>query len=308
MSTPIRLLWMLDGVAQKKVITFQDWKLSCWECGEGPVVLLLHGYPDTPTTWKQAVPALVDAGYRVLVPTLPGYERSSINVTGFSIRAYRAEALAAALARVVDYCSSEPIHLIGHDWGSSVAFSLARYCPERLRSLTLMALPHPHRFANYVYNDRSQRRASRYIFFFQLPGIAEALLRSRGFRGIERLWERWSPGWGGSEEAQQYLAAVKQAFSDPLVLRAALSYYRAALWVRDSKSRDLVRGQVAVPTLGLFGQQDRCILPDTFRACMDERDFVNGLRVAAIDGAGHFFHLERPEETHAEILAHLAVH
>ncbi|MEM1144475.1 MAG: alpha/beta hydrolase [Pseudomonadota bacterium] len=296
---------MLDEVPNSRSLAIDGLELSCWEQGEGPVVLLLHGFPDSPQTWRLALPALAKAGFRAVAVTIPGYEQSSIRTGKPKVRDFSSLNLARIVEAVIDQLSSEPIHLVGHDWGASLVFSAVRLCPQKVRSLTMMSVPHPARFFRFMFANSDQRKASRYIQFFQLVGIAEYALRRRDFRGIKKLWDRWSPGLEISEE---YLAPVREQFAHREVLTAALCYYRAAALPGDSQSKALIRGPVDVPTLGMYGEHDGCILPRTFRACMNEDDFTGGLTVEAVADAGHFLHLEQPDACHRLLVEHFQKH
>jgi pimeloyl-ACP methyl ester carboxylesterase len=248
------------------------------------------------------MPLLARAGYRAVAPTMRGYEPSSIPPDG-DLHVLR---LAEDVEAFVDELGAGPVHLVGHDWGAVVAHLVAARSPERLRSLTTLAVPHPGRLEREVLAKRpSQLRKSWYMGFFQLRGIADHWLERRDFAFVERLWRDWSPGW---ELPPEELAAVKDTLRRPGVKRAALGYYRAlaAPWSTSSRVvREALSRPIRVPTLALTGALDGCMDTRLYDDLMRDEDFPAGLRVVRFDGVGHFLHQEAPERVGEVILEHL---
>ena len=273
-------------------------RFTAYSMGQGPLVLLVHGFPDTPATFRHQLPFLARQGFRAVAVTLRGYEPSSQPSDGN----YYLHNLANDVLDWMAALGESRAHLVGHDWGATIAFAAARLRPAAFSSLTLMAVPQPARFAELLGRDRAQQRRSSYMVFFQLRGIAEFLIRIRNFAYLERLWGKWSPGWTGGAAS---LAEVKSAFRQPGVLRAALSYYRQAL---DTKSPageagvQLLLPPLPVRTLGIFGQRDGCIGGEIFQKSMLSEDFPAGVEVAGFESAGHFVHQECAEQVNARWL------
>lgn len=269
--------------------------------GEGPLVLLLHGFPESPESFAGQIPALAAAGYRAVAPTMRGYAPSCQPADGD----YHAVRMAEDVAAIADALGADRFHLVGHDWGANIAFAATALAPARVRTLTAIAVPHPARFGAIVATDAAQQARSGYVFEFLTPE-ADARLAADDFAWLERLWRSWSPGWAEPDAA---LATVKTAFRQPGVIAAALGYYRQA-FDPDSPaalaSQALLAGPFAAPTLGIVGEDDGCIAADVFAAAMDPADFPVGLRVERIAGAGHFVQCERPDAVNALLLDWLA--
>ena len=266
--------------------------------GEGPLVLLLHGFPDTPRTWRLQMPALAAAGYRAVAVTLRGYEPSSQPRDGD----FHVAALAQDVVDWADALGAQRAHLVGHDWGASIAYAAAALAPQRWLSLSTLAVPHPAAFAADLPSDKAQLQRIRYIMFFQLRGLSDWAIERKDWAYLERLWARWSPGW---EWDPGDLQAMKIAFAQPGVKAAALSYYRQALDARSDAGKAgaaLFARPIQVPTLGLTGQLDGCIGSDVFERCMPPALFPKGARVRRLAGVGHFLHLEQAQAVNALVL------
>lgn len=286
--------------AQKRVLEARGLRFTAYEMGRGPTVLCLHGFPDTPATFKAMLPALAQAGYRAVAVTLRGYEQSSLSGDGD----YSLAALLEDVPAWLDALGAEAAHLIGHDWGANLTYGAAGLCPERVSKIVTIAVPHPAAFAAAMMADYEQMRRSWYVYLFQLRGAAEMIAQANEFAFLKRLWRDWSPPWDDAAA----LAAMQAALSPPGVLSAALDYYRAAFDAthpRAAQSQALLSAPIAAPTLGICGARDGCISADIFEMSMPAALFAGGVRTVRVAEAGHFVHLERPEAVHREILAHL---
>ena len=292
---------MIEGARQFE-LTSGGLAFTAYEMGQGPLALCLHGFPDTPYTWRHLLPALAEAGFRAVAVTLRGYEPCSQPSERPVQEGYRVVRLAQDVADWITALGDTKAHLVSHDWGATIAYATARKVPDKVASIVAMAVPHPARFAALMRSNKAQLKASSYMMFFQLRGIAETWVRRGDFAFFDRTWAKWSPGWQGSS---QDLAVLKGVFRQPGVLTSALSYYRAAANTKDMESLSLLAGEIPVPTLGLYGALDGCILPEVFAEAMVEDDFPLGLEVERIEGAGHFLHLERPDALNARIVQFL---
>lgn len=266
-----------------------DLRFPALAAGDGPVVLLLHGFPDGPETFAAQLPALAAAGYHAIAPTLRGYAPECLAADG-DYHAVRAAEDVAAWAAVL----GGPVHLVGHDWGATIAYAAAALAPAQIASLTMIAVPHPARFGALWATDAAQQARSDYILAFQDAG-AEAMVVADDFAYLEALWRRWSPGWQTPPAA---LARLRQRFAQPGVLSATLNWYRQAFDTTSEAAlatAALLGTVLAMPVLGVTGDDDGCIAADLFTAAMQPPDFPGGLRVERIAGAGHFVHREAAE-------------
>jgi pimeloyl-ACP methyl ester carboxylesterase len=271
--------------------------------GEGPVVLLLHGFPDTPATFTHQMGALAAAGYRAVAPTMRGYAPEAQPQDGD----YHAVRMAEDVVAWAEALSNRPVHLVGHDWGANIAYAAAALAPERFASLATIAVPHPVRFGEAFAANAQQQARSAYILAFQTPGFEEQILAD-DCAYLEALWRAWSPGW---DIPAELLGAMKATFREPGVARAALEYYRQAFDAVSPAALEtaaLFTRPITVPTLGLCGAEDQCIAADVFLGAMRESDFAGGLETRCIPDAGHFCHAEAPVTANALLLEWLARH
>jgi pimeloyl-ACP methyl ester carboxylesterase len=273
--------------------------------GQGPLVLLLHGFPDNARTWRHQLPALAEAGYRAVAMTLRGYEPGSQPANGD----YTRETIASDVTSFLDELEVDTAHLVGHDWGAVITYTACAQAPERFKSLTTLALPHVGRFLTEVIKHPRQLRLSWYMFFFQIRGLADYLVERNDYAFIKMLWRRWSPGWQLTDDE---MSQVIETFRQPGVKRSALAYYRTILSPRrfpiSRAAREAARFPVPVPTLAVTGANDGCIDTDVHQQLMVPGDFPRGLEVRQITGAGHFPQLEQPQQVNALLLDWLAQH
>lgn len=266
-------------------------RFSARAVGSGPVALCLHGFPDTLRTFDALLPALADAGYRGVAVAMRGYEPQSQPADGD----YHAVRVAEDVAAWIEQLGGGPVHLIGHDWGATVALAAAALITEPVASLTMLAVPHPVRFAEAYAADAAQQARSQYILEFQAPGAEEAIVAD-DCAWLERLWRAWSPGWDIPDAAP---AEMRETFARPGVAQATLGWYRQAFdtaSIAGIATQALLSRSIGVPTLGIVGEEDGCIGADVFAAAMQGSDFPAGLEVHRVAEAGHFLHYERPAE------------
>jgi len=185
--------------------------------GEGPDVVLLHGFPDTPHSFAQLQSALLDAGWRVTVPWLRGYHPDTI-VAG---RPYDAETLGRDGLGVLDAIGAPRAVLVGHDWGALIAYVAATLAPERIRGMVTLAIPHP----SLLRRTPASLWAARHFLGLKLPWAARTVRRN-GFAYLDTLYGRWAPNWSGAER-DETLRLAKQALTPQATLEGAIDYYRA---------------------------------------------------------------------------------
>lgn len=258
-------------------------KLSCLEHGEGERrALLLHGFPDDAGTMRGLMQRLAEKGYRCQAPYLRGYGPSDKPLDGN----YRLEAIAGDVIALAGKLSDLPVLLIGHDWGAVITYIAASQRPDLFDRIVTMAVPPVATFGVNLRRFPAQIRRSWYMFFFQFRGIADWAVRRKDFAFIDRLWRDWSPGWSCDPERMQ---EVKASLGAPGSLKAALGYYRQNLSLKPQKVEP-----IAVPALVMSGRNDGCIGVEMYEGL--ERDFSAPVRFEVIENAGHFAHLEQPED------------
>lgn len=280
-------------------------EFSAFEYGpdDGPVVLCLHGFPDSRTTFRHQVEPLIEAGLRVVAPTMRGYEPSSQPLDGD----YSLMALADDVAGWLDDLDVDQAHLVGHDWGAAVVYVAAARFPNRVSTATALAIPPLARIPGALRHVPRQLQRSWYMNFFQLRGVADRALAARDWQLLRRLWRDWSPDHEMSAGEWDELRAQ---FEQPGVVGATLAYYRqnatppVLLGVRSSPAMALT--QIAAPTLIVHGADDGCMDRRLFEHAVIVEDFVAGVEVLEVEDAGHFLHLERPDVVNAALLSHLS--
>jgi pimeloyl-ACP methyl ester carboxylesterase len=254
------------------------------DAGEGPLVVLLHGFPDTPHGWAATRDVLVDAGHRVVVPYLRGYHPDTI-VAG---RGYTGTELAEDVPRLLDALGAEQAVVVGHDWGAAIAFRAAGVAPGRVRAIVAVAIPHPR----MIERSPALLWRARHFVTLRLP-TGPALARRNDFAYLDGLYRRWAPNWSGPDR-EACLAKVKEAFRDPRVLDAALAYYRQ---VKPGPG-----DQIAQPGLVVGGAAD-LIPPDAFERSPE--GFAGPCGVLVAPGAGHWPHREAAPAFHERLAAFL---
>ncbi|MDQ3234727.1 MAG: alpha/beta fold hydrolase, partial [Pseudobdellovibrionaceae bacterium] len=246
------------------------------------------------------------AGYHAIAPMMRGYEPSSQPEKPD----YSLIGLAHDVLAFIEQTGHPRVHLVGHDWGAVVSYLVASMAPEKLLSLTTIAIPSPGRLVRDAWRVQpNQILNSWYIIFFQLPGVAELALEYRDWAFMEWLWRRWSPDFRLPPDEMR---ALKFTFQQTGVKKAALGYYRALFsfrsWQDTLATVKHLNGKTQVPTLAFTGAHDRCMDTRLHDKLMHSNDFPAGLKVTRIEKAGHFLHQECPELVNSGLLEHLARH
>jgi pimeloyl-ACP methyl ester carboxylesterase len=300
-TTPDSSSVLVDGPWEHREISANGIRLHVAEAGSGPLVLLLHGFPEFWWSWRHQLIGLADAGYRVVAPDLRGYGASDKPPRG-----YDAVTLAGDIAGLVRALGERDAMIVGHDWGGILAWTVGTLHPRVVRRLAVISAPHPRRLRSALIQDpRGQLRASGYAFGFQTPRYAETLLTKDGGAYVERLFERWSgPAWQRTTDYAEAVRRCRDAMRIPKTAHCALEYYR---WMLRSVPRpDGLRfhrslGEpLTAPTLQLHGQLDRCLLPRTAQG--SGRYVAAAYEWRVLDGVGHFPHQEQPEHVTGELV------
>ena len=274
-----------------------------WGPPDGPLALCLHGYPDTAHTWRHLGPHLAERGWRVVAPFTRGYGPTDLAPDG----AYQLGALsrdAQALHRELG--GDGRAVLIGHDWGSETACLAGVHAPGTFSRFVILSVPPPGALATALRSPVAfvrdlplivrQLRLTWYMFFNLLPGISERALD----RLIPQLWADWSPRYDAGED----VANVLESLSTPARRTAALRYYRALFlpWMRRPEyaaEQARLSDLPDAPLLYLHGSDDGCL--DVALAGRTASLLGPRQRIEVVPEAGHFLHLERPDDVNARI-------
>ena len=258
------------------------------EQGEGPLVLLMHGFPDNAYTWSHQMPALAAAGYRAVAPFLRGYPPTQIPDGG-----YFDSATLATDARelILELNDGEAAFYVGTDWGTLAGYPLLQAYPDVVKRAVLMVVPMPLAAADIVTKP-DVIHYSFHVWFHQLESIPETTIPADDFAYVDYLWRLWEPGL----EDPEHISSVKRTLAHDGALTAALGYYRAMFAPdRMDPSLDNVRAkfgnQISVPTLAVFPEDDPL---GVFAEA--HRPFFSGeFRIERPEGGQHFIHRSRPE-------------
>lgn len=242
----------------------------------GPLVILLHGFPEFWYGWRQQMPALAAAGYTVWAPDQRGYNRSDKPA---GVAAYAIDTLARDVVGLIEASGREQVYLVGHDWGAAVAWWVAGKYPQRVKKLAILNVPHPAVMRRTVIEDEEQRKRSWYIFFFQLPWLPEQSLSRDNFTNMIRALKGSSRRGTFTDDD---MAAYRQAWAQPGALTAMLNWYRAAVR-NQGQAVDL--GRITVPTLMIWGAQDSAL---SRAMAQPSIDLCDDGRLAFLEEASHW--------------------
>jgi pimeloyl-ACP methyl ester carboxylesterase len=284
---------------EKQFIQVGHLKFAYIEQGNGPTVILLHGFPDHALTWSHQIEALSAQGYRVIAPYLKGYPPTEVPLDGF----YDKATLVHELAQFTQLlCGQETCHLVGQDWGAIIGYGLLAAYPELFKRAVLMAVPHPEKVGQSILEAKHIHRSFHW-WFFQLKDLPEKAILQHDMAFIDYLWAYWTVEGFQDED---HIRSIKQMLSQPGVLTATLGYYRA-MFDHDKSNpahadlRLKMARPIGVPTLALCGAQD-------LRAELmleQSQYFTSEYEFQLIDKAGHFLHREQAQAVTEQILAWL---
>src|SRR5262249_3602982 len=272
------------------------------EAGSGPLALCLHGFPDTAHTWRRLLPALAAAGFHAVAPFMRGYAPTTVPADGvYHLGALAADAV--ALHEVLG--GGRDAVLIGHDWDAEAAYGAAAFSADRWRRLVTLAVP-PAALDPVLFSDYDQLRRFFYLFLFRDPaGSAEAVVAADQMAFIDRLWADWSPGYHpgghptpGKEAPQQPANPAPPPRHYPAPPPPAGAPQADARYAAEQQA---VGRQAPQPPLSLHGANDGCIAAPLARRAGSL--LAPSSRMIVIGGAGHFPHLEKPDEVNNHILA-----
>ncbi len=291
---------LLPGPWAHRDVSANGVRLHAAEAGSGPLVLLLHGFPQFWWSWRHQLTGLAAAGLRVVAPDLRGYGASDKPPRGYDLPTAAADA-----AAVVRALGEEEAVVVGADWGGLVAWTMAALHPRSVRSLVVVSAAHPRRLRSSV-SDPRQRRALAYALPFQLPRLPERRLTRPDDDPVAELMRRWAgPSWVHTVDFAEAVSRYRSASRIPQAAYGAMEYYR---WAGRSQLRPdgwrfarRMAAPVTAPTLQLHGALDRAVLPSTARG--SGRYVAGAYEWRELPGVGHFPHEEAPDEVTAAIAA-----
>ena len=267
--------------------------VACDGPGDGPLVILLHGFPEFWYGWRAQIPALAAAGLRVVAPDLRGYDLSD---KPRGISAYRADVVAADIVGLIDDAGRDRATIVGHDWGGAIAWTIAMRHPDRVSRLVVLNCGHPSAMLRRIATDPRQLARSWYIFALQFPWLPERLARANDFRMLVRALRGSSrPGTFSDDD----LARYREAWSQPGALTAMIDYYRAALRRRPPSTDPRANPRIRVPTHLVWGTGDRFLGRELAE---DSLEYCDNGRVTYLDTT-HWVQHEAPERVSAAIIA-----
>jgi epoxide hydrolase 4 len=260
-----------------------DVRLHYVEAGDGPLLVLLHGFPEFWYGWRRQIAPLAAAGFRVVAPDTRGYNLSS---KPGGVAAYGADKLADDIRGLIRERGAESAFVVGHDWGGTIAWTLAMNHPEVVDRLAILDASHPRTLQKELPHP-GQLRRSWYFFYFALPGLPERHIRAGRFRFFRNFLRDARPAYT-PEEMDRYI----EAWSQPGAVTSMLNYYRNSVRTPPKKAKAAIR-PISAPTLVIWGQRDRYLGPKL--AEPDPDDVPNLDRVERLADASHWVHHDEAE-------------
>jgi pimeloyl-ACP methyl ester carboxylesterase len=246
------------------------------EKGNGPAVLLLHGFPDSWYLWRNQIPKLVESGFRVIVPDQRGFGESD---KPSDVEAYQLPKLASDVLGILNELGIERTHLVAHDWGASVGWLIAALYPDRVERFVPLSVGHPSIFTEFKIQ---QFEKSWYILFFQFKDVAEQLFMKNDWT----LLKEWSRH---HDECEKWIKDL----SRPGALTAAMNWYRANLSPGIFPAMPLQIPNIQVPTLGIWSSGDAYLTEE--QMIRSGEKVTGSWRYVKVDGASHWLQLDRPD-------------
>ena len=268
----------LGGEVREGYAEVGDQRLHYVEAGQGPLVVLLHGFPEFWYGWRRQIQPLAAAGFRVVAPDTRGYNLSS---KPDGVAAYDIGLLAADIRDLIRERGAETAMLVGHDWGGSIAWAIAMNHPEVVDRLAILNAAHPRKLSQGLHHP-GQLRKSWYFFFFDLPDLPEAVVHANHWHFFRHFLHDANPAYT-PQETDRYI----QAWSRPGAATGMINYYRSSVRTPPKKAEAQIH-PVKAPTLVIWGQRDRYLGPEL--AEPEHDDVPNLDRVERLPDASHWVH------------------
>jgi len=284
-------------LSDPKTIDVGGTQLAYFEQGSGPLVVCVHGYPDTAHTYERLLGALADAGYRAVAPFLRGYHPSAIPADGD----YSGITLGQDVLGLIRALGESSAALVGHDWGAMAVYSATMQAdPEVIDALVTLAIPHPRSLKPSL----GAIWKARHFITYQFKSGAVKRLKAKDFAHLDHIYKRWAPTWS---DATEDIARAKACFRNPGVPEAALGFYWS--WRAeqgDKEARRTLARRIDVPSLAIGGADDGAVGP---KAWARTTGCYNGhYEYEVLDGVGHFPHSEAPDVVVPRVVDFLKTH
>jgi pimeloyl-ACP methyl ester carboxylesterase len=272
-----------NGELREGYAEIGDQRLHYVEAGDGPLIVLLHGFPEFWFGWRLQIEPLAAAGFRVVAPDMRGYNLSS---RPDDVEAYESDKLAADIRALILERGAESALLVGHDWGGTVAWATAMYHPEVVDRLAILNAAHPRKLSQGLHHP-DQLRRSWYFFFFALPELPEAVVHANHWHFFRHFLHDARPPYT-PEEIDRYV----EAWSQPGAATGMINYYRSSVRQSQKQAEEALR-PIQAPTLIIWGQRDDYLRPEL--AEPDHDDVPNLDRVERLPDASHWVHHDEAE-------------
>jgi len=266
--------------------------LHCAIAGAGPLIVLLHGFPEFWYSWRHQIPVLAEH-FTVVAPDMRGYNDSDKPAR---IKDYTLPLLVEDIVQLIHSFGQERAVIVGHDWGAVIAWETAQTRPDAVSKLVILNGPHPRLFLQHLLTNPRQRRRSWYTFFFQLPWLPEAFFRANSFHNIKSVFRNTSTHKHCFPD--NVIEQYKQALAKPKALTSAINYYRAAAR-RGPLKLALSEPVVKMPVQVIWGEQDVTLGKELNN---DLERYAPNLQLQFIPDASHWVHQERPDLVNKSIL------
>lgn len=284
---------MAREVWEHRFVDANGLRFHCVTAGEGPLVVLLHGFPEFWYSWRHQIPALARAGFSVVAPDLRGFNDSDKPV---GVEAYRMGFVVEDVAGLIRTLGHERAAVVGHDWGGAAAYAFAMLHPEMTDRLAVLNCPHPAAFSGALREGNlEQLRKSWYMFFFQLPETPEELLSANDFQFLKRF--AYASSRKGTFTAK-VLRAYVEAMAKPGALTGAINWYRAMFRRGLPPVREYPK--ISAPTLVIWGTRDHFLGQELTRGT--RRHFSGPFRLVYLPGVSHWVQQEAPAQVNRLLL------
>jgi pimeloyl-ACP methyl ester carboxylesterase len=259
--------------------------------GQGPLMLMLHGFPEFWYSYRHQIPVFAKS-FKVVALDLPGYNDSAVPANGYDV-----PSLTADLAALIEKLGYEKAVLMAHDWGGALAWNIAINYPEKIEKLIILNMPHPAKLAENLRSNPRQMLRSWYVLFFQLPWLPEKAIAFNNYKAIENTFRQMAVHKEAFSDAD--IRVFKEALAKPGVLTAALNYYRGIFkkpyrWYLANS-----RQKVKVPTLMVWGEHDTALGKEV---TYGTEEWVPNLTIKYIPDASHWVQQDTPEKVNQYIL------